>query len=832
MSRSRSVRAILIGSVACGAIMVSAQAKPWNARLLDANGQIIIRNSEDTHITHAGIPDLCASPDVTSIGSGDWDSPAVWSSGAVPGIGAKVLVNTGHTVTYNVSSANPMECVGVRGILTFSPAATTKLTVEDLFVYFGGELRVGTEASPITGTAEVVFDCYGTCLDSGTVANPGIDPEQFGVGLIALGKVRIHGATKTPYVRLGAEVSASATTLTLGSTPTGWAIGDELVLPDSKARGQVSGDRSWDSSGVGYVQMNESRTISAISGTSVTVGSAWTYVHPAAKDVNGTVVFYPHVGNLSRNVTMRSIGEERAHTMFHARADVDVRYAAFKDLGRTTNFDLHCTLRTTATATDDADCVMGTGAITQIGTNQKGRYPVHFHQMEGPTSSACTVSSADYQGCFIGNVVTDGLKWPITIHDSSYLLVKDNITYNGWGASIMFEEGNEHYNVLDGNFMVGNKGDTYDDTTGAMRSGCATNCADPREHGGREGSGIWARGFHNYFRNNISAGHYNDHQQIVSSVGYKLENGHTFANSGQAPNSTGSDITIRVPNFPGARLTVSGEYTPAVMSNLPILEFRDNEAYGALETGMTVWYHQHHQGGVPEGSERTTIDGLNVWHVFDEGFFGYPLGRYDFIDLTVIGPYNDTGRRDVKGFVHGDYHTYDLTFTNPNMQNLGACFGTNWAWSGRVNVTGGTYRCDVGFEIQPFSSPNNDQTRYNGEAILTLTDIDWAGVSGTPFYTNFYATSCGWSTDDRFILMWFRTPASAIGETPDSCYANEVGSNASYEQVVKVNNFNGDRKTFEVYYLEQETHEVNGGLTPCTNTASYSSIRGFTCNIR
>jgi hypothetical protein len=72
-------------------------------------------------------------------------------------------------------------------------------------------------------------------LETGTVASPGRDPEQFGTGILGWGNVFMQGAAKSPtFVRLSAEPLRNATTLTLATAVAGWSVGDSLVLPDSR----------------------------------------------------------------------------------------------------------------------------------------------------------------------------------------------------------------------------------------------------------------------------------------------------------------------------------------------------------------------------------------------------------------------------------------------------------------------------------------------------------------------------------------------------------------------------------------------------------------------
>src|SRR6516162_7343550 len=58
-------------------------------------------------------------PDVIrSARSGAWSAPDTWQGGKVPGSGARVQVRTGHTISYDLSSAQVIRSVHVAGTLT------------------------------------------------------------------------------------------------------------------------------------------------------------------------------------------------------------------------------------------------------------------------------------------------------------------------------------------------------------------------------------------------------------------------------------------------------------------------------------------------------------------------------------------------------------------------------------------------------------------------------------------------------------------------------------------------------------------------------------------
>src|SRR4051794_19254912 len=54
---------------------------------------------------------------VRSSASGPWSEPATWEGGQVPKAGSRVQVRTGHTVTYDVSSAEVIRSIHVAGTL-------------------------------------------------------------------------------------------------------------------------------------------------------------------------------------------------------------------------------------------------------------------------------------------------------------------------------------------------------------------------------------------------------------------------------------------------------------------------------------------------------------------------------------------------------------------------------------------------------------------------------------------------------------------------------------------------------------------------------------------
>ena len=246
--------------------------------------------------------------------------------------------------------------------------------------------------------------------------------------------------------------------------------------------------------------------------------------HPGAHDSKGVSALQQHVGDLSRNVVVASerAAGTRGHMMFLARADVDLRYVEVRDMGRTM-----------------------TGAIDSTTFNDEGRALRSARTRSAVTRSTSTTLSvrrhapADgYQFTLIGNAVDDASKWGITIHNTHYGLVRDNVVYNSRGAAIVAEDGTESFNVFEHNFAMRSEGSGEF----APRSGYGGATDDP----GGEGAGFWLRGPNNILRNNVAAN--------VDVFGFSL---------------AGSVGSVRIPTAAGADTRSAARRDRSIARRLP-----------------------------------------------------------------------------------------------------------------------------------------------------------------------------------------------------------------------------------------------------------------------
>jgi hypothetical protein len=288
--------------------------------------------------------------------------------------------------TQTIATATSHDCLGVKGILNVS----APVRVGTLLVYPGGELNV-------TAGADISVKPIAPS-----------DAGQYGTGLLLFGRVRMTGTPKTAWSRLTAELLAGETTIAVANAD-GWRVGDRLIVPDTRDRFEFDKPQP------------ETFTITALSGTTVTLDRPAAVDHPGARNAKSELERFAPVGNLTRDVVIRSENPAgvRGHLLASAAADVVVKHVEIRDMGRTV-----------------IDQPIG-------ATNHIGRYALHLHHQDGP---------ALIEGNAVWNC--DPSRWGITVHHSNGKTVRDNVVFNCAGWGIGTEDGTEHSNLFERNLAV------------------------------------------------------------------------------------------------------------------------------------------------------------------------------------------------------------------------------------------------------------------------------------------------------------------------------------------------------------------------------------------
>ncbi|MGH9256860.1 MAG: G8 domain-containing protein [Vicinamibacterales bacterium] len=692
-----------------------------------------LRAQDHAHLAGAsgilhGIPRICAEPTVTAVASGAWSSPATWSTRRVPSAGDAVRVAGGMHVTYDAVSDAPLRCVDVEGHLAFRADTNTRMMVGTITVFESGRFDMGTPDVPVAPgvTAELVI--ADQRIDTSR------DPEQLTGGLVGLGTIRMHGAVKTPtFVRLSAEPLAGQQELQFEQPVTGWNAGDKLVLPDTRQLRQ-------NERGSNYSPRWEELTVASVDGRTVRLRSALAFDHRGARGQDSRVEFLPHIGNVSRNVIVRSQNPQgtRGHVIFVTHPDVDIRYALFQNLGRTRMG----VLDNTEFGPD--------GSVRRVGTNQIGRYSLHFHHAFGPKSP----QPNGYQFTLIGNAIDDASKWGITIHNSHYGLIEDNVVYNSRGAGIVAEDGTESFNVFAHNFAVRSEGSGEF----APRSGYGGATNDP----GGEGAGFWLRGPNNILRNNVAAN--------VDVFGYGI--------------AAGALDTVRIPKFKGADPSKAGEFVEIDAIDTPVLEFTGNEAYGAIQTGVAIGWNG-------------ALQHSRVWHASRHAVSAFPADR-----LVV------------DGFVARG----DPSVLNAAMETPTGVWFTNYAAKTVTVRNADIQGLRVGVASPFFPRIDTEPGRGDGVATVENTFLrNYVGVAVATAYTpatTLAPVKKAIVRNTRFEPLATTVPGQYPPAAVSMNYGMSSGDTARRDPVI-VYDFNGTAgDTFRVFY----SHEVPASATPPCHT--------------
>jgi hypothetical protein len=447
--------------------------------------------------------------------------------------------------------------------------------------------------------------------------------------------------------------------------------------------------------------------------------------------------------NDSRNIMLQSANFTgiRGYTLFTDRANVDIEYAGFCELGRTTD--------------DPAS-----------STNIADRYAMTMLDLIGPT----TPQANGYQFTLIGNEVdNDGdgnpknpsnIQWGIAVNNSYYGLIQYNDVWAVAGVGIGVEDGASSYNVFDHNF-VGN----VTGTAGRLDQQL-------------QGDGFWFGNPNNYVTNNVATD-INGWGGDVYSYGFDIDAKYVG--------------TQTIPSFQGADPSVASQSQSINMNDTPILQFSGNEVYGATSSGMTLWWIGTFGDTFYADAKTSVVKNFVAWDIGTRAFYGYPTNNVTIDGMVVRGDTSFLSNQFnySEGINFDDYMTRNLVIENCNIQGVATGIRTPYN-VGRVptmnttviqncyldnitniditpprSVNGSSGLSPGTFDINnvQFGTPSQAQASWCANIAMDYLTADSTGTANMSVPQYVYVTNYNGVQGDNFQVFYDQSP-SPTGAAP------------------------------------------------------------------
>lgn len=554
------------------------------------------------HVASLAKLDKIAPPNVgvVALKSGAWSDPVTWGGRTPVG---QVVIPNGVSVVFDLPGSRMLKTVRIEGCLEFSNSVSTRLNAEFVYVAPKGELLAGTPTAPIPPTviSQIVFPDFGP-LDVST------DPTLVGKGLVSASRVELYGSLKTPRVKLLGSADRGDTIVQLAQTPSGWRLGDRVIItgtrfiPQEAKNGVVLSSRTQD----------EVRFIRAISGATVTLNRALSFSHASPDPAVGA-----YLVNYSRNIRLATqkgaslAKTQRGHSMFMSTQTV-LQGVEFFEMGRT----------------DKSKRAFDAAAIASPTptSNLKGRYSLHLHQSGFPNDKSAPV---------VRNVSVWGSPgWGIAQHAGKAFLFQNN-TWNTFGAGFVAESGNETGAWVENTAIKAIGVDHIVKDAGDVQAFDL----------GRTGDGFWLQSRSVRLHKNLAVG-------MTGGMGYVFFH-------------RNNDLGRRFPltaAFVDKRLCLPGSmrFRSQAIDKPQIAQFTENEAI-ASEVG----FHITKPSPAEPHDIRSVIDGFAAWEVKTGVDITY-TSRYTVKDSLLIGARFESGTTGVKF----GQNTYDLVLASSRLSRF------------------------------------------------------------------------------------------------------------------------------------------------------------------
>ena len=336
---------------------------------------------------------------IEAIANGDWNNATTWSTNQIPTSSDDVTIPKGFTVL--LSGTSNARTINVYGTLTPKNLTTDfSITTKAVMVHNGGLFQIGSEANSYTANGLITLT--GSDSNETLFSNPFMGAKL--IGVMAGGRLELHGTFKKTWTQLNTTAAKGATTITLKET-VNWNIGDEIVIASTDFDAHQA----------------EKRTITAINGLVLTLNAPLEYMHFGVEQIynNGTKNIIlderAEVGLLTHNLKIQ--GDNSSETNGFGGHIMSMP----NSVSKASNIELY-----------------------RMGQKSKiGKYPWHWHLL------------GDADGQYIKNAgIHTSFNRVIVVHGTNNTLVEGNVGYDFLGHGYFLENGSEIGNLFKNNLGV------------------------------------------------------------------------------------------------------------------------------------------------------------------------------------------------------------------------------------------------------------------------------------------------------------------------------------------------------------------------------------------
>jgi cell migration-inducing and hyaluronan-binding protein len=305
-----------------GIIVMAMHVRPLRLALLLPGALLLGMGQARAQQDHAHMDMSAGSAPAVAMKQLRWSDPATWPNGRVPRAGDAVTIGRDMDVLLDVDAPG-LRSLTIQGRMRFADTRDTRLETEWIYVP-GGELQIGTQASPYRHNASITLTDTVKGEDINTMGDRGI--------MMLGGTLNLHGDRAHTWTKLAKTAKAGASSITVLDAK-GWRKGDEIVLASTDFNPRQA----------------ERRTIVAVSGNSLTLDKPLQYMHFG--EITFGVDERGEVAMLSRNIKIQA-SEDAAKTYFGGHIMAMAGSKMYVDSVELNRMGQHLTL---------------------------ARYPIHFH---------------------------------------------------------------------------------------------------------------------------------------------------------------------------------------------------------------------------------------------------------------------------------------------------------------------------------------------------------------------------------------------------------------------------------------------------------------------